>query len=190
MAELEKVFKFWTKGENMTEKKLFTHKLPQPEKDDSVRPGSGRVSTDRPRGLSIDQYIAKYATAEEKGELEKRIRERRAKLPKFIYRICQKCGYREKLLFGDEDIRPHDRYCFDCNRDRHLDGGIMREMTAKEIKKYEEDIAAHEKRESERFFKAAFFARNQGRQENGLDPLTEEEFKEEQRQNFQRANRG
>jgi len=171
----------------MTEKskKIFSHNLPKREQDMTPRPSGGFISTSKPVGMTPDAYIGKYATEEEKAELIKKIEERRAKLPKFVYLICPKCGHRNKLPYGDRDIRdPRPDYCLRCNPQLYTDGAIQREMTKKEIAQFEKDEKATYEKNVGRATKAAFFARNQKRQEQGLKPLTMAQFKEEERRHY------
>jgi hypothetical protein len=162
---------------------IRTDDLPKKEIDEKVRSSAGMVViTGRPPGQSAVQYIEKYGLPEEVEGLAARIAERRSKLPKFIYLICPKCGWKSKQLFGDRDLEPEWKdYCWSCNRQRYVDGGILREMSAKELKAYEKEQAEKQRCQREKMFKASFFVRNQSRQAQGLPPLTESEFREQRR---------
>ena len=172
----------------MSEKKLKTilsHKLPKREQAEASEARGGFIKTGRPATMPIDSYLAKYATAEEKAELVKRIEERRAKLPKFVYRICDSCGYKNKTQFGDRDIYdPSPEYCFGCNLRRYTDGAVLREMTKKEAREYEAKEDAREIAAKERTLRAGFFKRNQEREAAGLLPLTLGQFKEERKKEY------
>lgn len=172
----------------MNEKILTTSKLPKREVDGRVNAGGGFIQIGRPALMTKDAYIAKYGTEAEKNELVRRIEVRRAKLPKFIYKICDKCGWKSKLPFGDSDVRKKERpdYCLKCNSQGFVDGAIMREMTKKEAADFEKDIAEKEARGLERAFKAGLFTRNQSRQAEGLPPLSDDEYREEQRKEYAR----
>lgn len=175
----------------MNEKILTTSKLPKREVEDRVVPGQGFLQTSRPAAMSKSDFIAKFASEAEKDELIGKIEARRAKLPKFIYFVCQKCGWQAKMLFGDRDIRRSDipEYCFRCNSARFKDGGIMREMTKKEVQAYEKELAEKEAREENQLFKARLFNRNQERQRQGLPTLSEKEYRAEMKAEWERFNR-
>ncbi len=167
-------------------KRLFTHQLRSGKQDMITRPSGGFISTYQPLGKNPIGYIQKYGTEKEIDELVKKIEARRAKLPKVIYLICDKCGDRLKLPFGDRDVRaPKIDYCFRCNRDMFKEGGKMRPMTAREAKKFDKDENEKWKQINERMFKAELFHLNQERQKNGRDPLTEEQFRERKKREWQ-----
>ena len=162
-------------------KQLFSNKLPRHEQDTTRRPSAGFVKIGQPAfKTTAEAYIAKYANAEERAELSalvSKIEARRAKLPKFYYSICEKCGRRTKFPFGDRDvIDPGVDYCLRCNSQRFTDGSKMREMTKAEAVQYDVDVAAWEKRASEKLMKSNLFGINQKRQEEGLSPLTLAEY--------------
>ena len=175
----------------MNEKILTTSKLPSRQVEDRVVPSQGFIQTARPTAMTKDAYIAKYATEGEKDELVRAIEARRAKLPKFIYFVCQKCSWKSKMLFGDRDVRKSDipEYCLKCNSARFKDGGIMREMTKKEAQNFEKELAEKEAREESRLFKAGLFNRNQERQRQGLPTLSEKEYRAEMKAEWERFNR-
>ena len=175
----------------MNEKILTTSKLPKREVEDRVVPSQGFIQTARPAAMSKEAYIAKYATEAEKDELIGVISRRRAKLPKFIYFVCQKCSWKSKMLFGDRDVRKSDipDYCLKCNPMRFKDGGVMREMTKKEVQAYEKELAEKKAREENQLFKAGLFNRNQERQRQGLPTLSEKEYRAEMKAEWERINR-
>ena len=177
----------------MSEKKLKTilsHKLPKREQAEAVEARGGFI-TGRPARMTVDSYIAKYGTEEEKAELAKRIEERRAKLPKFIYLICMNCGRKEKHPYGDRDIYdPSPEFCFFCNPRRYVDGGKFREMKKAEATKFDADEEAKRKAANERTLRAGFFKRNQERGQAGLAPLTLEQFKEERKREYRLSIQG
>ena len=176
----------------MNEKILTTSKLPSRQVEDRVVPGGqGFIQTSRPAGMTPDAYICKYATEEEKHELVRAIEARRAKLPKFIYFVCPKCGWKSKQLFADRDVRKSDipEYCLKCNYARFKDGGVMREMTKKEALNFEKEFAEKERKEEDRLFKAGLFNENQRRQAEGLASLTEEQYRKKLKDEWQRFNR-
>jgi len=177
----------------MTEKKqklLQTQGILEGKKpgEPTPRPSGGFIQTGKPKGMESVNYIGKYGTPEEISELVKKIEARRAKLPEFVYLVCPKCGRRDKFPYGDRDIRPATPdYCLTCNPAYLEKTNEMREMTKKEIEQYEKDAEAALKKQIERATKSALYARNQKRQEAGLEPLTMEQFREEEERNYRQS---
>ena len=172
-------------------KQVFSKDVPRKEQDTTVKPSGGFIQIGQPKaGTTVEGYVARYANAEERQELAalvSKITARRALLPKFYYSICEKCGRRIKSPYGDRDLEP-DRiyYCLGCNFQRHIDGGKMREMSAVEAKKYDADEAARSKRFSEQAAKSNLFGINQKRQEEGLSPLTMEQYRANEKREWER----
>jgi hypothetical protein len=163
-----------------------TSDLPRREEDDKLRPGGGIVMTGRPPRMSPIQYIGKYGTQEEVAEIVRKIEARRAKLPPFTYWVCQSCGWKSKGPYDDRDFEPDvKKYCLRCNSRLYVDGGIMRQMSKKEAAQYEKDVAEDFKKGVERTKRAAFYAENENRQKQGLEPLTRQEWDENRRRGWQ-----
>ena len=166
-------------------KQIFSNKLPLREVAPAVQPRDVFISTGRSGKMTQDAYISKFGTQEEKAELARRIEQRRAKLPKFVYLICMNCGRKEKHPYGDRDIYdPSPEFCFFCNPRRYVDGGKFREMKKAEATKFDADEEAKRKAANARTVQAAFFMRNQERGQAGLLPLTLEQFKEERKKEY------
>jgi len=168
----------------MSAKKILTTgKVPPRKADDRPVTGGGSVMTGRPPGLTAVQYIEKYGTVEEKNELASRISERRSNLPRFVYLVCDSCGWKMKTLFGDRDIQKSERpeYCLSCNRQGYLDGAIMRHMKPAEIRAFEKSAVEKETKAKEQMFRAAFFNENHRRAGLGLPAFTEDEFRAHQK---------
>lgn len=150
------------------------------------RPGPQSIKTGSYDETSTERYVLKYGTRAELGELEAKIRARRAKLPKFVYEVCDGCGRKWKSLFGDRDLEPAGvkRPCIRCNIQRFEGGGFMREMDKKEAAAFDREEAEKWKKGMEKTFRASLFNRNMERQQRGLEPLSPEQFREAEKKRF------
>ena len=174
----------------MSKKKLLQTRGILKERDPARRPSGGLISTARPLNQTVETYIRKYANKEELADLNAlitRIEVRRSLLPKFYYLICEKCGYKIKTPFGDRDLEP-DRvdHCPGCNSQRFIGGGKMREMSTAEAVQYDADVAARSKRFSEQATKAGLFSVNTERQKQGLEALTLEQYRANEKREMAR----
>lgn len=177
----------------MTEKKskmVFTHKQSKREKVESVQQPGGFLSIDQLQGgklnLSAKDYVLRFAIDEEWKKFEKVIAERRSKIPAWSYWRCPACGWRVRLD-GDtpERHKGNPFPCIKCNMPQLKDGGLLIEMTKKEVKQFLQDEEAAATRSREQSIKAAFFDRNEERKKAGLELLTMKQFIKEQGRKYQ-----
>ena len=129
------------------------------------RPGLFLTQENIGRGLSARdkamRIILGYGTDNELIGLAKSVSARRAKLPKETFWICtnKNCGFR--VRFSGPDSHEGST-CLMCNSQRFKDGGLLREMSAAEVKQFEADRAADrvkaltEMKEDDRLLKEDF----------------------------------
>jgi hypothetical protein len=155
-----------------------------------IKPGAGPFIQvlglrEKPR-MDDASYILKYGLKEEIAELKKmraKVEMRRAAMPPRTYYICQNPACLHVHQAGRDGIQLPSQ-CIFCNLPGYSEKdskGWLRPMKKTEISKFLIDEEASFKKACERIDKAGLFARNESRQRQGLEPLTMEQFKAEDR---------
>lgn len=128
------------------------------------------------------QFVAAFSTPEELARLRREINERRAKdATTWAFFRCDRCG----LVMKDKPGSPDGDPCPKCNRMRRQDGGHLSKMTQAEADQHLFDEAVREKAALERDRRAQFNRTNTRRGEQGLPPLSYEEFTRLQKAEFE-----
>lgn len=149
----------------------------------------GQVSTRRgPRtGVSQDadglEYLARNATPDEIRLFRAAVMARVAKATR-VWERCDNrtCGF----VFESRADQSGPVRCIKCNYQGREDGGHMVPMTAEAIRAYLEEREKKGMIDRKRMFKASMAVRNEGRARGGLPPLSEDQFRKEQQETFQK----
>lgn len=138
--------------------------------------------------LSDKDYCIRFGNEVDWKELRARIAERRKTEPAFLWARCKnpKCGWTGKMR-ADTPVG----HCFHCNWPgyREHPGWLEKVTSKKEVEALERAAADRLDRGTRRAFKAGLFNRNQERQKDGLPPLSEKEYRAEQKSEWERLNR-
>ena len=152
----------------------------------------GFVSTNQVKdgrlNLSVREYCMRYGRDEDFLEVQKKIISRRSLIPAFTFWKCPACGWRGRNDGeAPERAKENPILCLRCNLQRHEDSkGWLVEMDEKEVAQFLKDEEAEAKRFSERLMKSNLFGINLKRQEEGLSPLTMEQYRANEKREWER----
>lgn len=127
-------------------------------------------------------FVQAFATDEELARWRREIDERRARdAATWAFFRCDRCG----LVMKDKPGSPDGDACPKCNRMRRQDGGHLFKMTQAQADQHLYNEAVRERAALEKARRAEFNRTNTRRGEQGLPPLSFQEFMRLQKAEFE-----
>jgi len=144
-------------------------------------PQTEDLRRDKPMDLEL---CLQHALPAEWREFRERVMKRVGSKPRWVLMRCSKCGM---VTQRDYWKQKDGGGCVKCNWQGFADGGFMKDMSPAEARKHEADKRAADEAWKVQNEKRGLFLRNKARGEAGLDPLTLEEYRAEQKTEHERT---